>query len=135
MNLSNESKGMILGLLGVTAFGLTLPTTRFVVPYLDPVFIGLGRAVVAALVAAILLFTTKQPLPNRQQVVRLAIIASGVVVGFPVLWAWAMQTVPASHGGVVLGLLPLATAIVGVMISKEKPSLGFWATGAAGYRI
>ena len=53
--MSNESKGMILGFLGVAAFGLTLPATRFIVPYFDPIFIGLGRAVIASVVAAIIL--------------------------------------------------------------------------------
>jgi drug/metabolite transporter (DMT)-like permease len=57
--ITDETKGMLLGLLGVTAFGLTLPATRFIAPYLDPVFIGLGRAVVAAIVAAIVLFFSK----------------------------------------------------------------------------
>ena len=56
----------------------------------------------------------------------------GVVIGFPVLSAWAMQTVPASHGGVVLGLLPLATAVVAVCISNERPSIRFWISGVAG---
>jgi drug/metabolite transporter (DMT)-like permease len=127
-----ETKGMIFGLLGVTAFGLTLPATRFVVAYLDPVFIGLGRAVVAALVAAMLLVFARGVIPSKRQFVHLGITALGVVVGFPVLSAWAMQTVPASHGGVVLGLLPLATAIAGVLISKEHPSSGFWLSGIIG---
>lgn len=122
----------MFGLLGVTAFGLTLPATRFVVPYLDPVFIGLGRAVVAAVVAAVLLVLARGTLPSKRQFKRLGVVALGVVVGFPVLSAWAMQTVPASHGGVVLGLLPLATAIAGVLISKEHPSWGFWLSGVLG---
>jgi drug/metabolite transporter (DMT)-like permease len=130
--MDNETKGMIFGLLGVTAFGLTLPATRFVVAYLDPVFIGLGRAVVAALVAAMLLVFARGVIPSKRQFVHLGITALGVVVGFPVLSAWAMQTVPASHGGVVLGLLPLATAIAGVLISKEHPSSGFWLSGIIG---
>jgi drug/metabolite transporter (DMT)-like permease len=130
--MSNESKGMLLGLLGVIAFGLTLPATRYVVPYLDPVFIGLGRAVLAAFFAALLLLITRQPIPDKYQFCKLLVIASGVVVGFPVLSAWAMQTVPSSHGGVVLGILPLATAVAGVLISSERPSPGFWLSGAAG---
>ena len=130
--MDNETKGMMFGLLGVTAFGLTLPATRFVVAYLDPVFIGLGRAVVAALVAAMLLVFAGGAIPSKRQFVHLGITALGVVVGFPVLSAWAMQTVPASHGGVVLGLLPLATAIAGVLISKEHPSSGFWLSGIIG---
>ena len=124
--MSNESKGMILGFLGVVAFGLTLPATRFIVPYFDPIFIGLGRAVIASVVAAFILIATKQSRPTRHQLMQLSVVALGVVVGFPVLTAWAMKTVPASHGGVVLGVLPLATATAAVMVSREKPSAGFW---------
>jgi len=124
--MSNESKGMILGFLGVVAFGLTLPATRFVVPYFDPIFIGLGRAVIASVIAAFILIATKQSKPTREQLIQLSIVALGVVLGFPVLTAWAMETVPASHGGVVLGILPLATAVAAVIVSKEKPSVGFW---------
>ena len=124
--MSNESKGMILGFLGVVAFGLTLPATRFVVPYFDPIFIGLGRAVIASVVAAFILIATKQSKPNKHQLMQLSVVALGVVLGFPVLTAWAMETVPASHGGVVLGVLPLATTTAAVMVSREKPSIGFW---------
>ncbi len=123
---SNESKGMLLGIFGVIAFGLTLPITRFVVPYFNPIFIGLGRAALATFFAIFLLLITKQSIPNKSQCYKLLIVALGVVVGFPVLSAWAMQTLPSSHGGVVLGILPLATAIVAVFISNERPSLGFW---------
>jgi len=124
--MSNESKGMILGFLGVIAFGLTLPATRFIVPYFDPIFIGLGRAVIASVVAVFILIATKQSRPNRHQLMQLSVVALGVVLGFPVLTAWAMETVPASHGGVVLGVLPLATAVAAVIVSREKPSAGFW---------
>ena len=124
--MSNESKGMILGFLGVAAFGLTLPATRFIVPYFDPIFIGLGRAVIASVVAAFILIATKQSRPTRHQLMQLSVVALGVVLGFPVLTAWAMETVPASHGGVVLGVLPLATATAAVIVSGEKPSAVFW---------
>ena len=124
--MTNESKGMILGFLGVAAFGLTLPATRFIVPYFDPIFIGLGRAVIASVVAAFILIATRQSRPTRHQLMQLSVVALGVVLGFPVLTAWAMETVPASHGGVVLGVLPLATAAAAVIVSREKPSAGFW---------
>jgi len=133
--MSDESKGMFLGLVGVVSFGLTLPATRFIIPYFEPVFIGLGRAVIASFVAALLLIATKQTRPSRNQFYQLLGVASGVVVGFPILSAWAMQTVPASHGGVVLGVLPLATAIVGSVVSKEKPSVAFWICGIVGSAV
>ena len=130
--MKNETSGMLLGLIGVSAFGLTLPATRIVVPYLDPIFIGLGRAVLAALVAAILLFWFRQKVPNTAQIYQLLIVALGVVIGFPVLASWAMQYVPAAHGGVVLGILPLATAVVGVLIGNERPSIMFWLISVLG---
>jgi len=133
--MNNESKGMLFGLLGVLSFSLTLPATRFVIPYLDPIFIGLGRAVIAATFAVVLLMVMKQPIPIKNQFYRLAITAMGVVIGFPVFSAWAMQTVPASHGGVVLGVLPLATAIAAVLVSHERPSVGFWISGLLGGAI
>jgi drug/metabolite transporter (DMT)-like permease len=130
--MTNESKGMLYGFLGVLAFGLTLPAVRYVIDYFDPLFIALGRAVVAGIVALILLVLSKQPLPDKKQGLQLVVIALGVVIGFPVLSTWAMQTVPASHGGVVLGIAPLATAVVGVLISNDRPSIGFWLAGIAG---
>lgn len=130
--MTNETKGMLLGLIAISAFGITLPATKFVVPYLDPIFIGLGRAALAAIVAANFLFWTKQPLPNKQQLLKLLVVALGVVVGFPVLSAWAMKYVPASHGGVVIGILPIATAALGAIISKERPSFKFWLAGLLG---
>ena len=133
--MSDESKGMFLGLVGVVSFGLTLPATRFIIPYFEPVFIGLGRAVIASFVAALLLIATKQTRPSKNQFYQLLVVASGVVVGFPILSAWAMQTVPASHGGVVLGVLPLATAIVGSVVSNEKPSVAFWICGMVGSAV
>lgn len=114
------------------AFGLTLPATRLAVASLDPYFVGLGRAAVAALPAALLLFLTKQRLPDRGQWKRLGIVVAGVVVGFPVAIGWAMQRVDASHGGVVLGLLPLATACAAFLRAGETPSRRFWLCSVAG---
>ncbi len=130
--MHNETKGMLLGIVAVSAFGLTLPATRIVIPFLDPVFIGLGRAVLAALFAAVILVWFRQEIPNKNQILKLFVVALGVVVGFPVLSSWAMQYVPASHGGVVLGVLPLATALVGVVIGNERPSISFWLVGIVG---
>lgn len=130
--MNSETKGMLLGLLGVSAFGLTLPATKLVLPYLDPVFIGLGRAVCAALFAIPLLFWFKQKIPAIQHWPQLLITALGVIIGFPVFSSWAMQYVPASHGGVVAGILPLTTTVVGVIIGHERPSIGFWLTSIIG---
>jgi len=125
-------RGLAWGFVGVLAFSATLPATRLAVADLDPVFLGLGRAVVAASLAAVLLAVTRASLPQGTTWPRLAVVAAGVVVGFPLLSAWAMRRVPASHGAVVVGLLPLATAMAGALLAHERPSCRFWACAVAG---
>jgi drug/metabolite transporter (DMT)-like permease len=127
-----ETIGLFYGFLGVLSFSLTLPATRVAVAALDPIFIGLGRGVVAGTISALILWRTHQPLPKGKQWHSLVIVSIGVVLGFPLLSAWAMQRLPAAHGAVVLGLLPLMTAIAGVLRSGERPSRLFWIASAVG---
>jgi len=129
---SAETAGLVYGFLGVLGFSLTLPATRIAVAELDPTFVGLGRALVAASMAALLLTRARQPRPNKRQLYSLLLVAAGVVIGFPLLSAWAMRRVPASHGAIMLGILPLATAIAGTIRAGERPSLGFWLASAIG---
>ena len=130
--MNDESKGMYLGFVGVAIFSLTLPFTRIAVAELHPAFVAFGRAVVAALLAMLMLWQMKAALPNRAQVRALLITALGVVVGFPLFSSIAMQQVPASHGAVVLGVLPLVTAIFAAMRFGERPSTGFWMAAVTG---
>lgn len=123
---------MAWGLLGVLSFSLTLPATRLAVASLDPFFIGMGRCLVAACFAAPLLYFTNQRRPTLAQLRSLGLVMLGVIAGFPILSAWAMQRVPASHGAVVLGLLPLATAMAGALRANERPSSSFWFASALG---
>ncbi len=131
----NETNGLFYGLLGIFAFGFTLPATRIAVADLDPTFVGLGRALVAATLALILLIFTRQKIPSREQWGRLIVVAAGVVVGFPLLSAWALRSVPANHGAIMIGILPLATAVAGAMRAGERPSLRFWCIGVLGSLI
>jgi drug/metabolite transporter (DMT)-like permease len=127
-----ENRGMLLGAIGVAMFSLTLPFTRMAVIELHPLLVGLGRAVVAAFASGVLLWRLRAPLPTPAQWKALAITALGVVIGFPVLSAFAMREVPASHGAVVVGILPLATALFGALRFGERPSAGFWLAALAG---
>lgn len=127
--------GLAWGFVGVASFSLTLPATRVAVADLDPVFVGLGRAVVAAALAAIVLAVTRTPWPGRRALPRLALVAGGVIIGFPLFSALAMRYVPASHGAVIIGLLPLATAIAGAWIAHERPSRAFWWSATFGSAV
>ena len=131
----NESRGMWMGLIGVAVFSLTLPFTRIAVAELSPAFVAFGRAVVAGLCSLALLAWMRAPRPNAQQLRGLVITALGVVVGFPLFSSIAMRYVPAAHGAVVVGLLPLATALFGALRFGERPSAGFWLSALAGSAI
>jgi drug/metabolite transporter (DMT)-like permease len=116
----------------VAAFSFTVIFTRVAVGGLSPLFIGSARAVVAALLAAAALAMTRQRLPCGVQWVRLAVVAGGVVVGFPLFTSFALTTAPASHGAVVIALLPAATAVTAVLRAKERPPMSFWVMAAIG---
>jgi len=131
-SLAQETRGMWLGTIGVAIFSLTLPFTRMAVEELNPVLVALGRAVVAAAASAALLWWMGAPRPTRAQFRALVITSLGVVVGFPVFSSIAMRYVPASHGAIVVGILPLATALFGALRFGERPSVGFWIAAFAG---
>ena len=122
------------GLIGVLAFSFTVPYTRVAVGGLSPLFIGSGRAVIAALLAAAALALTRQRLPRGMHWVRLAVVAGGVVVGFPLLTSYALTTAPASHGAVVIAVLPAATAVMAVIRGHERPPLTLRVNCRAGTR-
>lgn len=127
--------GYALGLVGVVIFGATLPMTRIAVGTFSPWFVTSGRAAVAGVLAALLLAIVRRPLPARRLWPALALGALCTTIGFPGFTALAMQTVPASHGGVVLGMLPLATAIAASLINGERPSPAFWVWSLVGAAI
>ncbi|MER5393030.1 DMT family transporter [Saccharopolyspora sp. NPDC002686] len=135
--LSRSRAGLGWGLLGVGAFSFTVPFTRVALAGggMSPLFIGSGRAAIAALLAAAALAITRQRLPRGAQWGRVAIVAGGVVVGFPVLTSFALTTTPASHGAVVIAVLPAATAVAAVLRGRERPPARFWITAAAGSAV
>ena len=124
--------GLIWGVIGVAAFSFTVPLTRVAVGGLSPLFIGSGRAVLAAVLASIALALTRQRLPHARQWARLTVVAGGIVLGFPLLTSFALTMVPASHGAVVIALLPAATAGMAVIRGHERPPRFFWVLAAIG---
>lgn len=127
-----ENQGMALGLLAVIIFSLTLPMTRVVVQDINPLLAALSRAVMAAIPAAALLLWRREKLPTFAQFKGLCLVVVGVILGFPILSCWAMQTLPASHGALVNGLQPLMVALFAAWLSHERPSKAFWLCAALG---
>ncbi|WP_050519666.1 DMT family transporter [Pseudorhodobacter antarcticus] len=123
--------GLMLGFIGVVIFGATLPATRIALTGFDPAFITFCRAFLAGLASATVLVAAGKRFP-RADLGSFAVIGATLVFGFPGFANVAMQTVPASHGGIVLGVLPLLTAVFAALIGGEKPGVAFWAWGVLG---
>jgi drug/metabolite transporter (DMT)-like permease len=123
---------LLLGTIGVVGFSFSLPATRLALRDLDPWVVAFGRAAVAATLALIVLRATRATLPTRAQWRALAIVAVGVVVGFPLLTSLALHHRTAAHGAIVVGLAPAATAVMAVLRAGERPSPAFWLASAAG---
>lgn len=124
--MDKQTSGWINGFVGVLIFSGSLPATRAAVADFDPVFLTVARASIAAVLALTMLMVFRQKRPARDDLVSLMIVALGVVVGFPLLTALALQYVTSAHSTVFIGLLPLATAIFAVLRGGERPKLAFW---------
>ncbi len=135
MSRSRESLGFLLGLVGMMMFAGTLPATRLAVRGIDPLFLTAARATIAGCAGVAMLLTTRRRLPPPGKWREFVLTGLCTIIGFPVLMALAMVTVPASHGGVVLGIVPLATVAAATLITQERPSAGFWLASIAGAGI
>ncbi|MBX9455088.1 MAG: DMT family transporter [Rhizobium sp.] len=130
--MKSSMDGWGSGLLGVIIFSGSLPATRVAVSDFSPLFLTSARAVIAAVLGAALLLALRQTRPAKRDLMSLAIVAAGVVVGFPLLTALALQHITAAHSIVFVGLLPLATAVFGVLCGGERPKPLFWLFSGAG---
>lgn len=124
--MERSTAGWGSGLLGVIIFSGSLPATRVAVSDMSPLFVTSARAVIAALLGAFFLVVLRQSRPAREDVPSLAIVATGVVAGFPLLTGLALQHITAAHSVVFVGMLPLSTAIFGVLRGGERPKPAFW---------
>lgn len=129
---SRTRLGLLLGLIGVAVFGGTLPATRLAVAAIDPMALTAMRTAIAGICSLVLLIVLRRPLPPRRLWPQIAVAMLGVAVLFPLLMSMGMKTVDASHGGVVLGFLPIATALVAVAITHERPKPLFWIASVIG---
>ncbi|MDV7765836.1 DMT family transporter [Peribacillus sp. CSMR9] len=130
--MNKAANGWMNGFLGVLIFSGSLPATRLAVADFDPLFLTVCRAAIAGVLAGALLFIFRQQRPVRSDIVPLLVVAFGVVVGFPLLTALALQYVTSAHAIIFIGLLPLSTAIFGVLRGGERPRPSFWIFSVAG---
>lgn len=133
----DRTLGLWLGVLGVAIFAVTLPATRLATgtaeqPQLSPWFVTVGRAALAGLLSAAFLFATRSPRPQPQQWRHLGWALAGNALGYPLLLAFALRSVTASHAAVVTALLPLVTAAVAALVLHQRARLGFWVFAVLG---
>ncbi|MBX3567832.1 MAG: DMT family transporter [Rhizobiaceae bacterium] len=130
--MDRSATGWLNGLIGVVIFSASLPATRAAVLQLDPVFVTVARAAIAGILALITIVAFRRKRPRAADLVSLAIVTLGVVIGFPLLTALALQHVTSAHSTVFIGLLPLSTAIFGVIRGGERPRPAFWVFSVIG---
>lgn len=129
---SKHFAGLGAASLGVLCFSLTVPATRAAVPELGALLVGAGRSVIAGALALLVLAARREHLPARADLKSLALVALGVVFGFPLCSAIALRSVPAVHALVIIGLVPMATALMAVLRNGERPSPKFWLASSLG---
>ena len=135
MTSYHKNFGLLLGFLGMCLFAGTLPATRLALLGFAPLFLTVARAALAGSVGLIVLIARRRRVPSRSLWLEMFGAALCTVIGFPLFAALAMMTVPAAHGGVVLGILPLVTAAAATVFAHERPSPGFWLASVLGALI
>lgn len=138
--MSASIKGLLLGLLGVAIFAVSVPATKLatIAPGFDglpPIFIAIGRAAAAGMLAIGYLLAVRAPVPTRGQAVRLLIAGLGIVIGFPLFSGLAVIHAEAIHVAVIVGALPLATAVMSALFLRERASQAFWAMAMLGFLL
>ncbi|MFB7083456.1 DMT family transporter [Streptomyces sp. NPDC056308] len=124
--------GVALAGLGVVAFSLTFPSTAWGLESFGPWSLVSLRTLLAAVIAGGALLAGRVPVPDRRHWAGFVVVAAGVVVGFPLLTTLALQTSTTSHAAVVVGLLPLTTAVFSSLRTGARPSRAFWIAALAG---
>ncbi|WP_457535935.1 DMT family transporter [Streptomyces filamentosus] len=132
---SPRTQGTLLALAGVVAFSLTFPSTVWGLESFGPWSLVAVRSTLAALIAGAFLLAGRVPPPERRHWAGLAVVAGGVVIGFPLLTTLALQTSTTSHAAVVVGLLPLTTAALAAARTGRRPSRTFWGAALAGAAV
>ncbi|MFH8444098.1 DMT family transporter [Streptomyces sp. NPDC018026] len=128
----SASFGTAQAALGVVAFSLTFPATAWGLEGFGPWSLIAVRSILAAAVAGACLVVLRVAPPERRHWLGLAVVGAGVVLGFPLLTTLALQTSTTAHAAVVVGLLPLTTALLSALRVGTRPSRTFWIAALAG---
>lgn len=124
--MNKSTLGWVNGFVGMVIFSGSLPATRVAVADFDPLFLTSVRATIPAILGLAFLIILGEKRPGRSELLPLFIVALGVVVGFPLLTALALEHITAAYSVVFIGLLPLTTAIFAVLRAGERPRAAFW---------
>jgi len=126
MTMHKTTQGWLNGSIGMVIFAGSLPATRIAVQAFEPLFLTFARASIAAIAGGMLLLALRQARPKATDLPALALVAAGVVLGFPLFTALALQHINAARSLVFVGLLPLATAVFALLRGGERPRAPFW---------
>lgn len=130
--VSPLASGTVLAALGVLSFSFSFPGTVWALDGFGPWSATGVRGVLAAALALAALLVTRAPLPARADWPALAVVAGGCAIGFPLLTTLALQTSSTAHSAVVIGALPMATAVISALVTRRNPSKVFWAASGTG---
>ncbi|MFH9225767.1 DMT family transporter [Streptomyces lydicus] len=129
------TRGVLFAALGVAAFSLTFPGTAWALEGMGPWTVVMLRSVLATVLAGGALLAFRVRVPERRHWAGLAVVAGGVVLGFPLLTTLALETSTTSHAAVVVGLLPLTTAACSALRTGARPSRTFWIASLIGAAV
>ena len=134
---ARQVAGFWLGVLGTACFAVTLPATRLATgtaeaPQLSPAFVTFGRAAMAGLLSALFLLAVRPRWPTARQWRLLSMSMLGNAIGYPLLLAWALRSVTATHAAVITALLPLCTAAGAAWVLHQRARPAFWVCAVLG---
>lgn len=130
--MGRRREGLAWALLGVVLFSFSVPLTKVAVEGFDPFLTATGRAAIAGALAVVLVTWRHVPLPPREHLRPLLLTMLGAVFGWPILLALALERTTSAHAAVIAAFMPLTTALIAVLRTRERVSWQFWVAAGAG---
>jgi drug/metabolite transporter (DMT)-like permease len=125
-------QGLAWSFLGVVLFSFSVPLTKVAVGGFSPFLTATGRAAIAGVLAGALLAVRRVRFPARRQLGPLLFTMVGAVFGWPILLALALQRTTSAHAAVIAAFMPLTTALIAVVRTRERVSWQFWTAACVG---